>query len=143
MKEKRKVFKKLISVLLCLVLVLGMMCTITGCNGDLMGSPVTGEETGETTAKSFVFVVTDVDGSETTFDITSDKEFVGEALMEEGLIEREEGAYGLYVKTVNGITYDFDKDGKYWAFYVDGEYAMSGVDTTEIEPGRTYEFKAE
>ena len=143
MKEKRKVFKKLISVLLCLVLVLGMMCTITGCNGDLMDSPVTGEETGETTAKSFVFVVTDVDGSETTFDITSDKEFVGEALMEEGLIEGEEGAYGLYVKTVNGITYDFDKDGKYWAFYVDGEYAMSGVDTTEIEPGRTYEFKAE
>ena len=143
MKEKRKVFKKLISVLLCLVLVLGMMCMITGCNGDLMDSPVTGEETGETTAKSFVFVVTDVDGSETTFDITSDKEFVGEALMEEGLIEGEEGPYGLYVKTVNGITYDFDKDGKYWAFYVDGEYAMSGVDTTEIEPGRIYEFKAE
>lgn len=143
MKEKRKVFKKLISVLLCLVLVLGMMCTTTGCNGVLMDSPVTGEETGETTAKSFVFVVTDVDGSETTFDITSDKEFVGEALMEEGLIEGEEGAYGLYVKTVNGITYDFDKDGKYWAFYVDGEYAMSGVDTTEIEPGITYEFRAE
>lgn len=143
MKEKRKVFKKLISVLLCLVLVLGMMCMITGCNGDLMDSPVTGEETGETTAKSFVFVVTDVDGSETTFDITSDKEFVGETLMEEGLIEGEEGPYGLYVKTVNGITYDFDKDGKYWAFYVDGEYAMSGVDTTEIEPGRIYEFKAE
>ena len=51
--------------------------------------------------------------------------------------------YGLYVKTVNGVTVDYDTDGKYWAFYVDGEYAATGVDSTDITAGATYTFKAE
>ena len=59
------------------------------------------------------------------------------------MLSGDEGPYGLYVKTVNGITVDYDKDGKYWAFYVNGEYATSGVDTTEIADGVSYGFKAE
>ena len=47
------------------------------------------------------------------------------------------------MKTVNGITLDYDKDGKYWAFYVDGEYATSGVDSTPITDGASYALKAE
>ena len=77
------------------------------------------------------------------FEIHTDKKIVGEALLELNLIDGEQGDYGLYVKTVNGITVDFDKDGKYWAFYVGGEYAMSGVDSTEITAGSTYAFKVE
>ena len=46
-------------------------------------------------------------------------------------------------KTVNGVTVDYDTDGKYWAFYVDGEYAATGVDSTDITAGATYTFKAE
>jgi hypothetical protein len=63
--------------------------------------------------------------------------------MKVGLISGEDSDYGLYVKTVNGVTLDFDTDGKYWAFYVNGEYAVSGVDTTEITEGGLYEFRAE
>ena len=37
----------------------------------------------------------------------------------------------------------YDKDGKYWAFYIDGEYAPTGVDKTEIKNGCSYMFKAE
>ena len=59
------------------------------------------------------------------------------------LIAGEEGEFGLYVKTVNGITADYDVDQTYWAFYVDGEYAMSGVDVTTIEEGKTYALKVE
>ena len=66
-----------------------------------------------------------------------------EALLAEGLIEGENGAYGLYVKKVNGIVADYDIDKTYWAFYINGEYAMSGVDTTEIVEGATYSFKVE
>ena len=91
----------------------------------------------------FVFTVVDGEGNETTFEIHTDKEIVGEALLELGLIEGEAGAYGLFVKTVNGITTDYDADGAYWAFYVNGEYAMSGVDTTPITEGETYMFKVE
>ena len=71
------------------------------------------------------------------------KTTVGDALVELGMIEGEESEYGLYVKTVNGVTADYDKDGVYWAFYIDGEYASSGVDSTEITEGSTYSFKME
>ena len=73
----------------------------------------------------------------------TNEKIVGDALQKLGLIEGEEGQYGLFVKKVNGITADYDVDKTYWAFYVDGEYAMSGVDTTEIEKDKEYCFKVE
>lgn len=76
-----------------------------------------------------------------TFTLHTDKETVGEALMEHDLIDGEEGPYGLYVKKVNGMTADFDVDGYYWAFYIDGETAMTGVDVTEIKEGVTYQLE--
>ena len=91
----------------------------------------------------FVFTVMDGEGNEAVFEIHTEKEIVGEALMELGLIEGEAGDYGLFVKTVNGITVDYDADGAYWAFYINGEYAMAGVDTTPITEGETYMFKVE
>ena len=91
----------------------------------------------------FVFKVVTARGELKSFTVKTDKKKVGEALVDAGLIAGEQGAYGLYVKTVDGETLDYDTDGKYWAFYVDGEYAMSGVDTTDIESGKEYSFKAE
>ena len=64
-------------------------------------------------------------------------------LLKLGVIAGEDSDYGLYVKTVNGETADYDKDGAYWAFYVNGEYAMSGVDYTAPEAGTTYGFHVE
>ena len=46
-------------------------------------------------------------------------------------------------KTVNGMTADYDKDGVSWAFYIDGEYAMTGVDATNITDGAQYAFRME
>ena len=91
----------------------------------------------------FPFTVVDKDGNETKFEIHTDKTVVGEALMELGLVEGEDGDYGLFVKKVNGITADYDKDGVYWAFYVNDEYAQTGVDVTEIKEGDSYTFKVE
>lgn len=121
--------KKIIALLLTLMLLL----SFAACTGTEM----------DTETVEFTFVAVDLEGKEETFRITTDKETVGEALLEEGLIEGEPGPYGLYVKTVNGITLDYDTDGKYWAFYVDGEYGMTGVDETDIVPGSTYMFKPE
>lgn len=91
----------------------------------------------------FSFTVTDKDGNETAFEIHTDKENVGDALLEVELIAGDESEYGLYVKTVNGITADYDVDGTYWAFYIDGEYAMTGVDATPVTEGAAYAFKVE
>ena len=93
--------------------------------------------------KTFVFESVDLDGVTTKKEITTNAATVGEALLAAKLIEGEDSAYGLYVKTVNGLTLDYEKDGKYWAFYVNGEYASTGVDSTPVEDGATYTLKAE
>ncbi len=75
-----------------------------------------------------------------TFTIHTDKDTVGEALTDHELISGEQSEYGLYVKVVNGITADYDIDHSYWAFYINGEYAMTGVDGTQITQGDTYQL---
>lgn len=81
------------------------------------------------------------DDQSVTFTVKTDKSTVGEALLEHELIDGEEGQYGMYIKSVNGIVADFDIDQSYWAFYIDGEYAMTGVDTTEITDGAVYKLE--
>ena len=76
-----------------------------------------------------------------TFTINTDKKTVGEALVENDLIAGDEGAFGLYVKKVNGITADYDIDQSYWAFYINGEMAMTGVDMTDIDENATYRLE--
>ena len=76
-----------------------------------------------------------------TFTVHTDKETVGEALQELKLIDGEEGPFGLYVKVVNGMVADYDKDQSYWSFYINGEYAMTGVDTTKIVESDVYRLE--
>ena len=78
-----------------------------------------------------------------TFTIHTDKETLGDALLEHDLIAGEEGAYGLYVKFVNGIEADYDKDGSYWGFYKNGEMMLVGVDGAVIADGEHYELVRE
>lgn len=128
----KKAMNKMMRLILCTVLIAAMALMAVGC----------GSKSPETTASgvSFTFVVTDLEGNESTFDITTSKATVGEALLDEGLIAGENSEYGLYVTSVNGMTADWDNDQTYWAFYIDGEYAMTGVDATEVTEGATYSF---
>ena len=128
--------KKRFSTFILMVLIAAMVLSFSACGSKDAPPANTGE-------KSFTFEVVDLDGSTETFNITTTEQYVGAALQAEGLIDGEMGDYGLYVKVVNGITADYDVDGHYWAFYVNGEYGMSGVDVTEIEDGATYSFKVE
>ena len=93
--------------------------------------------------KEFSFEITFSDGSVSAYSIKTDEEIVGEALQALGLIAGDEGPYGLYVKTVGGETVEYENGGHFWAFYIDGEYAATGVDVTEIEPGAAYAFKVD
>lgn len=91
-------------------------------------------------AKTFAVEVT-AEGKSVNFTIKTDKNTVGEALLEHGLISGDEGQFGLYVKVVNGIRADYDLDKRYWAFYIDGEYAMKGIELTEITQGAKYQLE--
>ena len=138
-----KQFKnKLFASVLCMVLIVAMALSMTACTNNNASDDANAEQV-QVASKSFTFEVVDKDGNTETFNITTDKTTVGEALLEEGLIAGENGQYGLYVTEVNGIVADYNVDGTYWAFYVDGAYASSGVDTTDIVDGITYSFKVE
>ena len=69
-----------------------------------------------------------------TFTVHTDEEKLGAALVSHGLIE---GKDGLYTK-VNGMVADYSVDQSYWAFYIDGEFAMTGLDDTPIVDGAVY-----
>ena len=134
--------KKNLTITLSLVLVL-MLC-LASCN-TIDAEGLWEEATyrkdmtfgkGETTVQLEV----KVEDQSVTFTVNTDKDTLGEALLEHGLIEGEEGAYGLYVKKVNGIRADYELDGAYWGLYKNGEMCMTGVDSTEIANGEHYEF---
>lgn len=139
--KKTGLFKSL-SLSVCIVLIAVMALFTTGCNDSKTVSTPSEAQVSSQTAE-FSFKVTDADGKETDFTINTDKKTVGEALLDKGLIAGDESEYGLYVKTVNGVTLDYDKDGMYWAFYENGQYASKGVDSTEVTAGAEYAFKAE
>lgn len=148
MKQNKRI-KKVLSCMLIAVLIAAMALLSTACGkqaktrkSDETSTYAEGNELGQGSTP-FDFSVVDLEGNRTDFHIKTDEKTVGAALEKLNLIAGEQGEYGLYVKTVNGITADYEKDGCYWAFYINGEYASSGADTTEIEPGKTYMFKVE
>lgn len=82
------------------------------------------------------------DGKTIIFNIYSDADTVGEALMENGLVEGSDGQFGLYITHVNGIKAVYEEDGAYWGFYDrDGELMSTGVDMTELHDGDVYELR--
>lgn len=136
--------KKFLAITLALLLAL---CAV-GCGG--IGGKTPEEEPvvsdGETIgegSRTFAAQIVNLDGNEISFTVKTDKTIVGEALQELGVLKGEEGPYGLYIKVVNGKPLDYEKDGAYWAFYVDGAYAVAGVDETDIVETSVYLLKAE
>lgn len=137
-----------LSLILCIVLIAAMALFTVGCNDN---SSAGGNEIPETSAVTvlgegknmFYFNVNGKEDEQSNFEIHTDETVVGEALVKLELISGDAGEYGLYVKEVNGIRADYDKDGTYWAFYINGEYAMTGVDKTDITQGYTYSLRIE
>jgi hypothetical protein len=81
-----------------------------------------------------------VDGADTvTKSITTEAEYLRGALEEEDLIAGEESQYGLFVKTVNGVTID-DAKQQWWCFTKDGGDLFTGVDTTPSADGDKFEI---
>lgn len=140
----KEIIKNRFRSVLSLVLVAAMVLVFAGCGQkDVAETPQTSQNQQENAEKSFEFQVIDLDGTKKEFEVEYDKEkTVGEALVNEGLISGEEGQYGLMVDTVNGQKYDYNEDGAYWAFNINGEYAMTGVDSTPIKDGEVYSFVA-
>lgn len=75
-------------------------------------------------------------------DIITNAEYLSDALREaEGLeMVTEDGDYGEYITSIMGIE---QGDNYYWSYYVNEEYATTGISGCKIEDGATYSFKIE
>lgn len=138
--KKTNIFRSLFSLMLVLTVVAAMTFAFASCGNTNDGAKDTASSDSamEKAEITITVKIKGSDGNVTDFVITTDAEFLRGALEQEGLIEGDESEYGLYVKVVNGERADYDKDGAYWSFLKNGEYLMSGVDTTPIADGDVF-----
>lgn len=96
--------------------------------------PVQGEK------KEISVVVTHSDQAERrVFLIETRMENLGDALVEQELVQGERGAYGLYITTVDGETADIGKQ-EWWCITKGGEALMTAADLTPISDGDQFEL---
>lgn len=93
-------------------------------------------------SKALAVTVTDDGGYETQYFVNTEAEYLKQALdelEEQGFTySGEDGDYGTYVNTVNGIK--ADNINAYWAFYVNGEYCNYSIDFQPVYDGDVFEI---
>lgn len=86
--------------------------------------------------KNIIIDVVDDRQEKATYKIRTDAEYLRQAMEEAGLsFSGAESEYGMMVDTVNGLTADYNVDGAYWSFYVNGEYCNYGIDSQPVLDG--------
>lgn len=88
--------------------------------------------------KNITVTVVHGDGSERVFSYATDAEYLGEVIVAEGLVNGEEGPYGLYFDTVDGEQAVWEVDQAYWSILIGEEYATTGADGIALTDGGEY-----
>ncbi len=88
-----------------------------------------------------VDIVTPAGETTTTKTVTihTDAEFLRGALDQEKLIAGDESEYGIYIKTVDGITAN-EANQEWWCITKGGETLFTGADSTPIADGDHFEL---
>lgn len=90
-------------------------------------------------AKSITVEVVHGDDTSKTFEYHTDREYLGEVLTDEDLVAGEEGAYGLFIQSVDGETAD-ESNQEWWCITKDQEKLNTSADQTPIADGDKYEL---
>jgi len=99
----------------------------------------------EAGTKAYTLEVVDDEGQSKVYTGRTEAEFLRDLmdeLVEQGDFSYDgtEGAYGLMIETINGVTPDYEKDGAYWAIYVNEEYGMYGADSQPVADGDAFKL---
>lgn len=127
--------RKILSLITVFALIAAMVLSFTGCSDKK-------SDAGSSEARDVTITVDVVDdnGDTKTYDITTTGVTLCDALLQEELIEGEDGPYGFYILSVNGLLADYNVNGAYWGLFKDGEYLMTGISETPIADGEHYEI---
>lgn len=145
--------RKLLSVVSLVVLLAMTALLMISCNSNTNDPASTGDDTtleapadagsADESSKTITVTVyvTDDEGEVTEYIIDTEATTLRGALEQDDLVQGDEGEYGLYVKTIEGVTADYDTVGAYWAFYdVNDSYLMTSVDNTPIADGDVFKI---
>ena len=137
--------KKSVIALIVLIVVAALVAGVLFLCSSSVGEAkrMDGDAPATETKYKFTLEIIHKDGQKKTVSVTTDEEVLGVYLEKEGIIEGAEGPYGMYIAKVEGEKAVYEEDNAYWAFYIDGEYASTGVDQTKIENGKVYQLKYE
>ncbi len=91
-------------------------------------------------SKDITVTVVYADGTDKVFTYHTDAQFLGTVLTESGLVEGDQGAYGLYIKKVDGHRAVYELDQAYWQVFVGEEAAMTGADQIELHDGDSFKL---
>ncbi len=99
-------------------------------------------------SKNCTLEVVDDKGEVTTYEASTDAEYLREfmnelAESEDFSYEGEEGDYGVYITSVNGLVADYETNGAYWSIYVNGEYGQNSAELQPVADGDTYRLAYE
>ena len=94
-------------------------------------------------SKAITIEVVDNEQKSVVYDVKTDAEYLRQAMEEAKGLEFSgtESEYGLMVETVNGITADYNLNGAYWSFYVNGGYCNYGIDTQPVLDGDAFRIE--
>ena len=99
--------------------------------------------------KDIKIEVTDSTGETTEYELITDAEFLKGAMDEltangSGFTySGTDSEYGIMVEVINGESAVYEKDGAYWALYVNDEYGQYGADSQPVTDGDDYLWKYE
>lgn len=79
------------------------------------------------------------DGSSRDFALNTEEAYLGPALVAGGVVEDNQGPYGLYILTADGETAD-EGSREWWQITRGGEQVNTGADATPIADGERYEL---
>lgn len=89
-------------------------------------------------AKSIEVVVVHKDGTEKSFPVKTEAEFLAEVLVSEGIVEDNQTEYGLYILVADGEYADYEADGGWWSVYEGDTQSAFGASELPIRDGGLY-----
>ena len=135
--------KRNVKNIICILAVFAALICLASCfrgEKNVWEDAIYTEDTQLGIGEKTVTVKVEAGNKSVIFTIKTDAQVLGDALAEHNLVDGEMGDFGLYIKKVNGMTADYDKDRTYWGFYKNGEYMLTGIDGTYFEDGECYEL---
>ena len=132
---------KILTRISALLLVLALSMLLTACGGDSDASASSDVSSAAAEKKvSVTLSVTNAAGEKTDYPVTMAEGSTLVAAMKEAGILEDDGIKDGMVYTIAGELADYSVDQSYWAFYMDGEYMMTGAEDTVLTDGATYSF---